>query len=93
MIVDTWTYPRSVQPPPKEDIIAANSSVLGPDGALASVVKVVPKVTFLLGIHEGTLTPADISALQNSVGPVGSSASVALPGRTVALTGCDLIDA
>ena len=69
-LVDTWTYPPSVQPPSMADIIAANPNVLGPDGALARVVKAVPKVTFLLGNHDGTLTPADITALQDSVGPV-----------------------
>jgi UDP-2,3-diacylglucosamine pyrophosphatase LpxH len=69
-LVDTWTYPPSVQPPSMADIIAANPNTLGPNGALARVVKAVPKVTFLLGNHDGTLTPADITALQDSVGPV-----------------------
>jgi UDP-2,3-diacylglucosamine pyrophosphatase LpxH len=69
-LVDTWTYPPSVQPPSMADIITANPNVLGPDGALAKVVKAVPKVTFLLGNHDGTLTDADITALQNAVGPV-----------------------
>src|SRR5262249_32518735 len=69
-LVDTWTYPPSVPPPSMADIIAANPNVLGSDGALAKVVKAVPKVTFLLGNHDGTLTPADITALQKSVGPV-----------------------
>jgi UDP-2,3-diacylglucosamine pyrophosphatase LpxH len=69
-LVDTWTYPPSVQPPSMADIIAANPNVLGPDGALAKVVKAVPKVTILLGNHDGTLTQADIAALQNAVGPI-----------------------
>ena len=69
-LVDTWTYPPSVQPPSMADIIAANPGVLGQGGALANVVKAVPKVTFLLGNHDGTLTPTDIAALQSAVGPV-----------------------
>src|SRR5262249_32360561 len=69
-LVDTWTYPPSVPPPSMADIIAANPNVLGSGGALAKVVKAVPKVTFLLGNHDGTLTPTDITALQKSVGPV-----------------------
>ena len=69
-LVDTWTYPPSVQPPSMADIIAANPNVLGPGGALANVVKAVPKVTFLLGNHDGTLTPADITALQTAVGAI-----------------------
>jgi UDP-2,3-diacylglucosamine pyrophosphatase LpxH len=69
-LVDTWTYPPSVQPPSMEDIIAANPNVLGSGGALAKVVQAVPKVTFLLGNHDGTLTEADITALQNAVGPI-----------------------
>lgn len=69
-LVDTWTYPPSVRPPSIADIIAANPNVLGPDGALARVVKAVPKVTYLLGNHDGTLTAADIATLQNAVGAV-----------------------
>jgi UDP-2,3-diacylglucosamine pyrophosphatase LpxH len=69
-LVDTWTYPPSAQPPSMADIIAANPNVLGPNGALARVVQAVPKVTFLLGNHDGTLTQADIAALQGSVGPI-----------------------
>jgi UDP-2,3-diacylglucosamine pyrophosphatase LpxH len=69
-LVDIWTYPPSVQPPSMADIISANPNVLGPDGALSRVVKAVPKVTILLGNHDGTLTPDDITALQDSVGPV-----------------------
>jgi UDP-2,3-diacylglucosamine pyrophosphatase LpxH len=69
-LVDTWTYPPEMTPPSMADIIAANPNVLGSNGALAGVVKAVPKVTYLLGNHDGTLTPADISALQSSVGPI-----------------------
>lgn len=69
-LVDTWTYPPSVRPPTMADIIAANPSVLGPGGALTKVVKAVPKVTLLLGNHDGQLTPADITTLQQSVGAV-----------------------
>ena len=69
-LVDTWTYPPSVQPPSMAEIIAANENVLGPNGALARVVKAVPKVTFLLGNHDGTLTGGDIAALQHSVGAI-----------------------
>jgi UDP-2,3-diacylglucosamine pyrophosphatase LpxH len=69
-LVDTWTYAPSVKPPTMTDIIAKNQNVLGSSGALAKVVKAVPKVTYLLGNHDGTLTPADIAALQNSVGAV-----------------------
>ena len=69
-LVDTWTYPPSVQPPGMADIITANPNVLGSNGALAKVVNAVPKVTFLLGNHDGTLTQADIATLQNAVGPI-----------------------
>jgi UDP-2,3-diacylglucosamine pyrophosphatase LpxH len=69
-LVDTWTYAPSVQPPSMADIITANPNVLGPDGALAKVVKAIPKVTFLLGNHDGTLTQADITVLRNAVGPI-----------------------
>jgi UDP-2,3-diacylglucosamine pyrophosphatase LpxH len=69
-LVDTWTYAPSVPPPSMADIIAQNPNVLGPAGALAKVVKAVPKVSYLLGNHDGTLTAADIAALQNSVGGV-----------------------
>ncbi len=69
-LVDTWTYPPRTRPPSMADIIAANPNVLGPDGALARVVKAVPKVTFLLGNHDGTLTQGDITALQTAVGPI-----------------------
>lgn len=69
-LVDTWTYPPSVQPPGIADIITANPNVLGSNGALAKVVNAVPKVTFLLGNHDGTLTQADITTLQNAVGPI-----------------------
>ena len=69
-LVDTWTYPPSVQPPSMADIITGNPGVLGQNGALAKVVEAVPKVTFLLGNHDGTLTQADITALQNAVGPI-----------------------
>jgi hypothetical protein len=69
-LVDIWTYPPSVRPPSMADIIAANPNVLGPGGALAKVVAAVHKVTILLGNHDGTLTQADIAALQSAVGPV-----------------------
>ncbi len=69
-LVDIWTYPPSVKPPSMADIIAANPNVLGPGGALAKVVAAVHKVTILLGNHDGTLTQADIAALQGAVGPV-----------------------
>lgn len=69
-LVDTWTYEPSVQPPSMADIIAANPNVLGSNGALAKVVKAVPKATYLLGNHDGTLTQEDISALQSSVGQI-----------------------
>lgn len=69
-LVDTWTYPPGVRPPSMEEIINANPNVLGANGALAKVVKAVPKVSFMLGNHDGTLTPAEIATLQNSVGPI-----------------------
>jgi UDP-2,3-diacylglucosamine pyrophosphatase LpxH len=69
-LVDLWTYPPSVRPPSMADIIAANPNVLGPGGALSRVVKAVPKVTLLLGNHDGTLKPADIATLQSAVGPI-----------------------
>ncbi len=69
-LVDTWTYAPWVTPPTMADIIAKNPNVLGNSGALAKVVKAVPKVTYLLGNHDGTLTQADITALQNSVGQI-----------------------
>jgi UDP-2,3-diacylglucosamine pyrophosphatase LpxH len=69
-LVDTWTYPPSVRPPSMAEIIAVNPDVLGSGGALARVVKAVPKVTFLLGNHDGTLTNGDITALQNAVGRI-----------------------
>jgi UDP-2,3-diacylglucosamine pyrophosphatase LpxH len=69
-LVDIWTYPPSVRPPSMADIIAANPDVLGPGGALARVLAAVPKVTILLGNHDGTLTQADIAALQTAVGPI-----------------------
>lgn len=69
-LVDTWTYPPSVRPPSMENIITANPETLGPNGALAKLVKAVPKVTFMLGNHDGTLTQPDIAALQNAVGPI-----------------------
>lgn len=80
-LVDTWTYPPSTRPPSMAEIIAGNPNVLGPEGALAKVVKAVPKVTYLLGNHDGTLTQAEIATLQNSVGPVQ------LVGGTHVLTG------
>jgi UDP-2,3-diacylglucosamine pyrophosphatase LpxH len=69
-LVDTWTYPPTLTPPSMADIIAANPAVLGSDGALQRVVKAVPKVTYVLGNHDGTITQADISALQSSVGAI-----------------------
>jgi UDP-2,3-diacylglucosamine pyrophosphatase LpxH len=69
-LVDTWTYAPSVTPPTMAEIVAANPNVLGSSGALANVVKAVPKVTYLLGNHDGTLTSADIAALQGSVGQI-----------------------
>lgn len=69
-LVDTWTYPPSVRPPSMADIITANPNVLGPGGALARVVQAAPRVTFLLGNHDGTLTQADLAALQSAVGPI-----------------------
>lgn len=69
-LVDVWTYDPSLRPPSMADIIAANPAVLGPDGALAAVVRAVPKVTMLLGNHDGTLTPDDFQALRDAVGPI-----------------------
>lgn len=69
-LVDIWTYPPGVNPPSMADIIAANPNVLGSGGALAKVVRAVPKVTFLLGNHDGTLTEEDIATLRNSVGQI-----------------------
>ncbi len=69
-LFDTWTYPPSMQPPSVGQIIAANQEILGKSGALARVVAAVPKVTLLLGNHDGTLTGADIETLREEVGPV-----------------------
>lgn len=69
-LVDVWTYAPSVKPPSMADIIAANPQVLGPEGALAAVVRAVPKVTLLLGNHDGTLTPDDLATLRDAVGPI-----------------------
>src|SRR4051812_45274339 len=69
-LVDMWTYPPAVRPPSISDIISANPNVLGPEGALAKVVEAVPKVTLLLGNHDGTLTQADIAVLQDAVGTI-----------------------
>lgn len=69
-LVDIWTYPPSVRPPSMAEIIAANPRTLGPGGALAKVVEAVPKVSFLLGNHDGTLEVADYIALEESVGPI-----------------------
>jgi UDP-2,3-diacylglucosamine pyrophosphatase LpxH len=69
-LVDIWTYPPGAKPPSMADIISANPNILGSEGALAKVVKAVPKVTFLLGNHDGTLTEEDIATLQSSVGQI-----------------------
>ena len=82
-LVDTWTYPPGTRPPSMADIIAANQNVLGQGGALARVVQAVPKVTFMLGNHDGTLTQGDIQALQAAVGAVELVDYVrVLPGST-----------
>jgi UDP-2,3-diacylglucosamine pyrophosphatase LpxH len=69
-LVDTWTYPPGVPPPSMAEIIEANPEILGKGGALAKVVAAVPKVSFLLGNHDGTLTSADIETLRDQVGPI-----------------------
>lgn len=69
-LVDTWTYPPSAAPPTMQQIIDANPNILGKEGLLQKVVAAVPRVTFLLGNHDGTLTQADIATLQQSVGPI-----------------------
>jgi UDP-2,3-diacylglucosamine pyrophosphatase LpxH len=70
-LVDLWTYPPDVRPPSLADIIDKNPATLGPGGALAKAVSALPGgVTFLLGNHDGTLTPADIEHLSATVGPV-----------------------
>ncbi len=69
-LLDTWTYPPEERPPSVAEIIAANPEILGKGGALAKVVKAIPKVTLLLGNHDGTLTAADIETLREEVGPI-----------------------
>lgn len=69
-LVDLWTYPPSVRPPSMAEIVSANPAILGKDAALAKVVNAVPKVTLLLGNHDGTLSPTDISTLRNAVGSI-----------------------
>lgn len=69
-LVDVWTYVPSAKPPSMSEIIAANPNVLGANGALARAVKAVPKVSLMLGNHDGTLTPADVETLSSEVGPI-----------------------
>ena len=68
-LVDQWTYPPGVQPPSMQQIIDANPNTLGPGGLLAQAVQAIPKTSFLLGNHDGQLQPADLAALQASIGP------------------------
>lgn len=69
-LVDLWTYPPSVRPPSMQEIIDANPAIFGRDGALAEVVRAVPRVSFMLGNHDGTLGEEDIAALRRAVGPI-----------------------
>src|SRR3954451_3312243 len=70
-LFDQWTYPPWVRPPSIAEIIAVNPNTLGPDGALARVVKALPgAVTMMLGNHDGTLTQADVDVLSESVGQI-----------------------
>jgi UDP-2,3-diacylglucosamine pyrophosphatase LpxH len=67
-LVDIWTYPPDVKPPTMAEIIAANPRTLGPAGALAKASYALGgKVSFLLGNHDGQLTPQDIKALDDSL--------------------------
>lgn len=71
-LVDFWTYPPASRPPSMADIIAANPATLGRDGALARAVGALAPgaVKILLGNHDCTLTPADITLLEQAVGPL-----------------------
>lgn len=68
-IVDTWTYPFSVQPPTFADIIASNPAVLGPNGGLARVLDALGgAVTYLPGNHDIQITDKDVAQIVSSDG-------------------------
>jgi hypothetical protein len=68
-VFDTWTYVPSQIPPTMSQIIDCNLAVLGPNGALADLVKAFPgAVKLLLGNHDGTFTHRDIDVLNGRLG-------------------------
>ena len=85
-IFDTWTYPPAMVPPSMAQIVAANPNVLGPQGALADLVRAFPGgVKLLLGNHDGTLRQADVDVLNKSLG--GNVAR----GEAVTLIDCPVL--
>jgi UDP-2,3-diacylglucosamine pyrophosphatase LpxH len=63
-LFDFWTYPPDVRPPKIDDIIAANTRILGAGGKLSKVVSALHgNVTYLRGNHDIGLTQADLNRL------------------------------